>query len=123
MKNVTVDYYTHGLIIGKRGFEEYVTVPNILKANFYESLLTVCLNGEYVSWSDLDGNRLILNYEIKNKFNVFINGKYIGDMPFIKVSETSVAIPIDTMDIEQVYEIYDSTTEEPYLLYESEILF
>ena len=121
MRNVSVHYYTHGLIIGQDGIEECVTVPNLLKENFYETLLTACLNGGHVSWSDLDGNRLLMNYEYSNHFSCFINSVYVGDLPFIKLSESSVAIPIDTMNEEQVYEVYDSTTEEPQLLFKSEL--
>ena len=124
MKNVSVEYHEKsGLIIGQKGIEEYVTVPNILKVNFYETLLTACLNGEYVSWSDLDGNRLLLNYEYKNHFNVFIQGKYIGDLPFITMSNNTIAIPLDTTDEEQIYEVYTSDDEmsDCYLLYQSEL--
>ena len=123
MNKVSVQWFEKsGLIIGQDVIEECVTVPEILKVNFYETLLTACLNGEYVSWSDLDGNRLLMNYEHRNHFNVFLNLMYIGDLPFIPVSETSIAIPIDTNDSEQLYEIYDSELMETYLLYESELL-
>lgn len=124
MRNVSVEYHSKGLIIGQDGIEECVTVPNLLKENFYESLLTACLNGGQVSWTDLCGNRLLMNYEHKNKFNVFINGKYIGDLLFIPLSETSLAIPIDTNDTEQIYEVYTSDDEmtDCYLLYQSELM-
>ena len=123
MKNISVQWFEkNGLIIGQKGIEECVTVPEILKVNFYETLLTACLNGEYVSWSDLNGNRLLMNYEYKNHFNCFINGLYTGDMPFIPLSETSIAIPIDTNDTEQLFEIYDSKLMETYLLYQSELM-
>ena len=121
MRNISVQWLENGLIIGQNGIEECVTVPEILKVNFYETLLTACLTGECVSYTDLVGNRLLLNYEHKNKFNAFINGKYIGDLPFIRLSETSIAIPIDTNDSEQLFEIYDSGLMETYLLYESEL--
>ena len=122
MNKVSVQWFEKsGLIIGQDVIEEYVTVPNILKVNFYETLLTACLNGEYVSWTDLDGNRLLMNYEHRNHFNVFLNLMYIGDLPFILLSETSIAIPIDTNDSEQLYEVYDSSLVECYLLYESEL--
>ena len=123
MKNVSVEFHSNGLIIGQKGIEECITVPNILKVNFYETLLTACLNGEYVSWSDLDGNRLLLNYEYKNHFNVFIQGKYIGDLPFITMSNNTIAIPLDTTDEEQIYEVYTSDDEmsDCYLLYQSEL--
>ena len=123
MRNVSVEWHESGFVIGQKGIKDYVIVPNVLKANFYETLLTACLNGEYVSWSDLDGNRLLLNYEHKNHFNCFLNGMFIGDLPFIRLSETSIAIPIDTMDSEQVYEVYTSDDEvsDCYLLYQSEL--
>ena len=123
MRNVSVEYHESGMIIGQKGIKDYIIVPNVLKVNFYETLLTACLNGEHVSWSDLNGDRLLLNYEFKNKFNCFINGLYVGDLPFIRLSETSVAIPIDTNDSEQLFEIYDSKLVETYLLYESELFY
>ena len=123
MKNVSIQYLESGLIIGQNGIEECVTIPELLKSNFYETLLSACLNGGQVSWSDLAGNRLLLHYEFKDKFNCFINAKYVGDLPFIPISETSIAIAIDTNDTEQLFEIYDSSTVETYLLYESELLF
>ena len=125
MKSVSVEYHSNGLIIGQEGIEECVTVPEILKTNFYETLLIACLTGDPVSWSDLFGNRLLLNYEYKNKFNVFINGKYIGDLPFITMTNNTVAIPLDTTDEEQLFEVYTSDygMTDCYLLYESELLF
>ena len=123
MKNVSVQWFESGLIISQKGIEECVTVPELLKTNFYETLLTVLLTGEHVSWSDLDGNRLLLNYEYKNKFNVFINGMYVGDLPFITMSNNTIAIPLDTTDEEQIYEVYTSDDEmsDCYLLYQSEL--
>ena len=125
MRNISVEWHESGLVISQRGIEEHVTVPEILKNNFYETLLTACLNGGQVSWSDLYGNRLLLNYEYKNKFNVFINGKYIGDLPFITMTNNTVAIPLDTTDEEQLFEVYTSDygMTDCYLLYESELLF
>ena len=123
MKNVSVEFHSNGLIIGQKGIEECVTVPNILKVNFYETLLIACLTGDPVSWSDLDGNRLLLNYEHKNHLNCFLNGKYIGDMPFITMSNNTIAVPLDTTDEEQIYEVYTSDDEmsDCYLLYQSEL--
>ena len=123
MRNIRVEWHESGLIIGQKGIVECVTVPDILKVNFYETLLTACLNGNPVSWTDLDGNRLLLNYEYKNKFNVFINGKYIGDLTFITMSNNTVAIPLDTTDEEQIYEVYTSDygMTDCYLLYQSEL--
>ena len=125
MKNVSVEWHESGLVISQRGIEECVTVPEILKVNFYETLLTACLNGGQVSWTDLCGNRLLMNYEYKNKFNVFINGMYVGDLPFITMSNNTVAIPLDTTDEEQLYEVYTSDygMSDCYLLYQSELLF
>ena len=122
MKNIRVEWHESGLIIGQKGIKDYVIVPNVLKVNFYETLLTACLDGNHVSWSDLNGDRLLMNYEYKNRFNCFINGLYVGDMPFIPLSETSIAIPIDTNDSEQLFEVYDSELVDTYLLYESELL-
>ena len=122
MKNIRVEWHESGLVIGQKGIADCIVVPEILKENFYETLLTACLNGGQVSWSDLNGDRLLMNYEYKNKFNCFINGLYVGDLPFIRLSETSVAIPVDTNDSEQLFEIYDSEIVETYLLYESELL-
>ena len=120
-KLVRVEWHESGLIIGQDGIEECITVHNLLKENFYETLLTPCLNGGQVSWTDLNDDRLLLNYEFKNKFNVFINGKYVGDLPFIPLPETSIAIPVDTNDSEQLFEVYESSLMETYLLYESEL--
>ena len=123
MKNVSVQWFEKsGLIIGQEGVSECVVVPNFLKYNFYEEILNALyFDCSYARWSDLDGNRLLMNYEYKNHFNCFLNGKYVGDLPFIALSKTSIAIPIDTNDTEQLFEIYDSSTVETYLLYESEL--
>ena len=123
MKNVSVEWHESGLIIRQEGVSECVVVPNLLKENFYETLLTACLNGGLVSWSDLDGNRLLLNYEYKNHFNCFLNGMFVGDLPFITMSNNTVAIPLDTADEEQIYEVYTSDYEmtDCYLLYQSEL--
>ena len=124
MKNVSVQWFESGLIIGQEGIEECVTVPNFLKYNFYEEILNALyFDCSYARWSDLESNRLLMNYEHKNHFNCFLNGMYVGDLPFIPMSKTSIAIPIDTNDTEQLYEIFDSSLVETYLLYESELLF
>ena len=123
MKNVSIQWIENGgLIISQYGIEECVTVPEILKVNFYETLLTACLNGEYVSWTDLDGNRLLMNYEHRNHFNVFLNSMYIGDLPFVPLSETSIAIPVETDGTFDYFEIYDISTVECYLLEKEEVL-
>ena len=124
MRNVSIQWFENGgLIISQYGIEECITVPEILKENFYETLLTACLNGGMVSWSDLEGNRLLLNYEYKEKFNVFINGKYVGDLAFITMSNNTIALPLDTTDEEPLYEVYTSDYEmsDCYLLYQSEL--
>ena len=121
MKNVRVDWHESGLIISLEGVSDCVVVPNFLKYNFYEEMLIACLDGKHISWSDLNGNRLLMNYEYKNHFNCFLNGLYVGDMPFIPLSKTSIAIPVDTNDSEQLFEVYDSELVETYLLYESEL--
>ena len=38
MKNVSVEYHSNGLIIGQDGNEECVTVPELLKNNFYQRI-------------------------------------------------------------------------------------
>ena len=121
MKNVSIEWHESGLIIRQEEVNDCVVVPNFLKYNFYEEMLNACLDGGNVSWSDLNGNRLLMNYEYKNHFNCFLNGLFVGDLPFIKLSESSIAIPIDTNDTERLYEIYDSELAETYLLYESEL--
>ena len=121
MRNVRVEWHESGQIINQKDVTECIVVPNFLKYNFYEEMLNACLDGNPVSWSDLNANRLLMNYEYKNKFNCFINGCYCGDLAFIRLSETSIAIPIDTNDTEQLFEVYDSELVETYLLYESEI--
>ena len=122
MRNVSVEWHESGLIIGQEGIDECVTVPEILKVNFYETLLTACLTGDAVSWSDLDGNRLLLNYEFKNKFNCFINGCYCGDLPFVPLSETSIGIAVETEGTFDYFDIYDSSLTECYLLEKEEVL-
>ena len=123
MKNVSVEYHESGLIIGQEGVSDCVVVPNFLKYNFYEEMLNALyFDCRYVSWSDLNANRLLMNYEYKNHFNCFLNGKFIGDMPFIPLSETSIAIPIDTNGTFDYFEVYDSSLVECYLLEKEEIL-
>ena len=121
MKSVSVEWHESGLIIRQEEVCDCVVVPNFLKYNFYEEMLNACLDGSNATWLDLDGNRLLMNYEYKNHFNCFLNGMFVGDLPFIKLSDMSIAIPIDTNDSEQLYEIYDSEVVETYLLYESEL--
>ena len=122
MKNVKVEWHESGLIIGQEGVSDCVVVPNFLKYNFYDEMLNVLFfDCRDVNWSDLEGNRLLMNYEYKNHFICFLNGMFIGDLPFIPLSKTSIAIPIDTNDSEQLFEVYDSELVETYLLYESEL--
>ena len=122
MKNVSVEWHESGLIIRQEEVSDCIVVPNFLKYNFYEEMLnSLYFDCSYARWSDLDGNRLLMNYEYKDHFICFLNGLYIGDLPFIPLSESSIAIPIDTNDTEQLYEIYNSEIVETYLLYESEL--
>lgn len=121
MKNVQVKHYDEGLIIKQEGVRGMICIPNVLKPHFYENLLTACINGNAFSWYDLEGDEMTFHYEYKNKFNCFINGCCCGDLPFILLSDTSVAIPIETEDDEQLYEVYDSSIMENYLLYQSEL--
>lgn len=121
MKNVQVKHYDEGLIIKQEGIRGMVCIPNILKTNFYETLLTACINGKAFDWQDLEGDEIVFHYEYKNHFNCFINGLFVGDMPFILLNNSSIAIPLEIEDTEQLYEIYDSELMETYLLYESEL--
>lgn len=121
MKNIRVEWHESGLILGEKGVSDCVAVPNFLKYNFYEEMLNACLDGSNATWLDLDGNQLLMKYEYKNHFNCFLNGMFVGDLPFNKLSDMSIAIPIDTNDSEQLFEIYDSEVVETYLLYESEL--
>ena len=121
MKNVFVKHYETGLLIYQKGMRNMLVIPNELKTNFYETMLTACMNGKCFSWSDLEDDEMSFHYEYKNKFNCFINGCYCGDLPFILLSNESVAIPVETNDSEQLFEIYDSELMETYLLYESEL--
>ena len=121
MKNVQVKHYDEGLIIKQEGVRGMVCIPNILKTNFYETLLTACVNGKAFIWEDLENDEMSFHYDYKNKFNCFINGCYCGDLPFILLSNESVAIPVETDDTEQLFEVYDSELMESYLLYQSEL--
>ena len=121
MKNVQVKHYDEGLIIKQENVRGMICIPNILKTNFYETLLTACINGKAFEWTDLEGDEIAFHYEYKNQFNCFINGLYVGDLPFSVLSNESVAIPVETGDTEQLYEIYDSELMECYLLYSSEL--
>ena len=123
MKNVSIEWHESGLILGQEGVNEFVTIPNLLKENFYKHLLTNALIGGSFSWTDLYENQITLHYQYKNKFNCFINGMYIGDLPFVTMSNNTVAIPVDTTDEEQLFEVYTSDygMSDCYLLYESEL--
>ena len=123
MKNVSIEWHESGLIIRQEGVSDCVVVPNFLKYNFYEHLLTNVLCGGSFTWTDLYENQITMNYQYKNKFNCFLNGMYIGDLPFITLSNNTVAIPIDTNDDEQLFEVYtsDCETGDCYLLYQSEL--
>lgn len=121
MKNVSIEWHESGLILKQEGVSDCLVIPNLLKNNFYEHLLTNVLCGGSFTWTDLYENQITLHYQYKNKFNCFLNGMFVGDLPFIKLSESSVAIPIDTNDSEQLFEVYDSELMESYLLYQSEL--
>lgn len=121
VKNVFVKHFETGLLIYQKGMRNMLVVPNELKTNFYETMLTACINGKAFSWEDLENSEMTFHYEYKNKFNCFINGRYCGGLPFILLSDTSVAIPLETEDNEQLYEVYDSTLMESYLLYQNEL--
>lgn len=122
MKNVNVKHFETGLLIYQKGMRNMLVIPNELKTNFYETMLTACLNGKAFNWEDLENDEMAFHYEYKNKFNCFINGIFIGDLSFILLSDTSVAIPVETDDDdEQIYEVYDSELMESYLLYQSEL--
>ena len=122
-KLVSIEWHDSGMIISQEGVSECVVVPNLLKENFYEHLLTNALIGGNFSWTDLYENTITFHYQFKNKFNCFINGLYVGDLAFITMSNNTVAIPLDTTDEERLYEVYTSDygMTDCYLLYESEL--
>ena len=124
MRNVSVEWHESGLIIRQVEVSECVVIPNLLKENFYEHLLTNALIGANFSWTDLYENTIAFHYQFKNKFNCFVNGLYIGDLPFITMTNNTVAIPLDTTDEELLYEVYTSDygMSDCYLLYQSELL-
>lgn len=123
MRNVSVEYHESGLIISQEGVSECVVVPNFLKYQFYEEIRNVLFyDCPYASYNDLEGNRLLMNYEYKNKFNCFINGCYCGDLPFIPLSKTSIGIPVETDGTFDYFEVYDSILMECYLLEKEEVL-
>ena len=122
MKNVFVKHYETGLIIYQKGMRSMLVIPNELKTNFYETMLTACLNGKCFSWSDLEDDEMSFHYEYKDKFNCFINGCYCGDLPFILLSNESVAIPVETDGTFDYFEVYDSTLMVCFLLEKEEVL-
>ena len=122
MKNVSIEWHESGLIIGQEGINEFITIPNFLKENFYNHLLTNILCGCSFTWTDLYENQITLHYQYKNKFNCFINGCYCGDLPFILLSNESVAIPVETDGTFDYFEVYDSILMECYLLEKEEVL-
>ena len=121
-RNIGIEWHESGLIIGLNGLYEFVTVPEILKTHFYETLLDACLSGEHDIWTDLDGNSLLIEYEHRNHFNCFINGLYAGDMAFILLSETSIAIPVYANGAFDYFEVYDTRIMQCYLLEKDEVL-
>ena len=123
MKNIRVEWHESGLIISQEGVSECVTVPEILKNNFYEDLLTACLNNQFTDYNDINGNEITLNPNPENTMSCFINNVYSGELDYVLLNENSIGIPVETGDTEQLYEIFDSGLAETYLLYESELLF
>ena len=45
MKNVFVKHFETGLLIYQKGMRNMLVIPNELKTNFYETMLTACMNG------------------------------------------------------------------------------
>ena len=122
MRNVFVKHFETGLLIYQKGMRNMLVIPNELKTNFYETMLTACMNGKSFSWADLEDDEMSFHYEYKNKFNCFINGCYCGDMSFILLSNESVAIPVETDGTFDYFEVYDSRIMECYLLEKEEVL-
>ena len=122
MRNVFVKHFETGLLIYQKGMRNMLVIPNELKTNFYETMLTACMNGKCFTWCDLEDDEMSFHYEYKNKFNCFINGCYCGDLPFIPLSETSVGIPVETEGSFDYFEVYDSRLMECYLLEKEEVL-
>lgn len=122
MKNISVEWHESGLIISQERVSECVVVHNLLKENFYEHLLVNALIGGNFSWTDLYENTITFHYQFKSKFNCFVNGLYIGDLPFILLSNESVAIPVETDGTFEYFEIYVSSLTECYLLEREEVL-
>ena len=122
MKNVFVKHFETGLLIYQKGMRSMLVIPNELKTNFYETMLTACMNGKCFSWSDLEEDEMAFHYEYKNKFNCFINGCFCGELPFVLLSNESVAIPVETDGTFDYFEIYDSRSMECYLLEKEEVL-
>ena len=122
MKNVRVQWFEKsGLIIGQEGIEDCIVIPNYMKYCFYEDLLIACLNNQFADYNDINGNEITLKPNPENTISCFINNTYSGELDYILLNEDSIAIPVDTSDTEQLYEIFDSSLAECYLLYDSEL--
>ena len=121
MEKLKVLHFESGLIIEKYGLEDCIVIPNYLKYCFYEDLLTACLNNQFTDYNDINGNEITLKANPEYTMSCFINNVYSGELDYVLLNENSIAIPVETGDTEQLYEIFDSSTVETYLLYESEI--
>lgn len=122
MKNVSVKWYETGLIIKQRDVRGMVCIPNILKPHFYNDLLTACIKHTDFDYTDLEGDTINLHMDYKKHFNTFINGLFIGDLPYVLLNEYSVALPIEIDEMDEYFEVYDSRLKECYLLEKEEIL-
>ena len=121
MEKLKVCHFESGLIIEKYGLEDCIVIPNYLKYCFYEDLLTACLNNQFTDYNDINGNEITLKPYPENAMSCFINNVYSGELDYILLNENSIAIPVDTNDSEELFEIYDSSLVECYLLYDSEL--
>ena len=121
MEKLKVCYFESGLIIERDGLEDYIVIPNYLKYCFYDDLLTACLNNQFTDYNDINGNEITVKPNPENTMSCFINNVYSGELDYVLLNENSIAIPVDTNDTEQLFEVYDSELVETYLLYESEL--
>lgn len=121
-KLVSVKWYSNGLMIYQHGVKGCLAIPNELKTHFYENLLTACINHNDFDYTDLEGDTINLHMDYKKHFNTFLNGMYFGDLSYVLLNEYSVALPIETNDTIEYFEVYDSRLMECYLLEKEEIL-
>lgn len=120
--NVSIKWYETGMIIKQRDIKGMVCIPNILKPHFYENLLTACINHTDFDYTDLEGDTINLHMDYKKHFNAFLNEQYVGELSYVLLNENSVAIPIETNNTFDYFEVYDSRLMETYLLEKEEIL-